>query len=71
MDARNDSFDAILARTRERARREKLHREIGALERKLERIGANPQGLRHERAWRLNSKIKRLRAKLLQPELML
>ena len=67
----SDSIDTILSRTRERVRRERLHRQIGALERKLEKIGPNPRGLRRDRAWRLNSKIKRLKHQLDQPELML
>lgn len=64
-------FDSIMARGRENKRRAKLHAQIGALESKLERIGPNPIGLRRDRAWRLLSKVKRLRAQLAQPSLPL
>lgn len=66
-----ESLDAIVRRVRERARREKLHRRIGAIERKLDKIGNPSTGLKRDRAWRLTSMLKRLRLELAQPELFL
>ena len=66
-----DSFETILARTRERVRRESLHRQIGALEGKLEKIGPSPIGLRRNRYFKLLSKLRRLKGQLAQPELFL
>lgn len=66
-----ESLDAIVRRVRERARREKLHRRIGALEHKLEKLGNPSTMLKREHAWRLTSMLKRLRAELAQPELFL
>lgn len=67
----SDDLQTILARTRERARRQRLHAQIGALEAKLERIGNPSTFFKRERVYRLNSKLKRLRAQLMQPELFL
>lgn len=64
-------METILARTCERVRRERLHRQIGALEGKLEKIGPSPVGLRRDRAFKLLSKLKRLKGQLAHPELPL
>ena len=52
-------------------RRERLHRQIGALESKLERVTCARKFNWQNRAYRLNSKLRRLRGELAQPELML
>lgn len=62
-------LNTILARTRENARRQRLHRQIAALESKLEKLGSPSTMLKRNRAYRLTSKLKRLRAELQQPEL--
>jgi hypothetical protein len=73
-DRNRDSIDRILARTRERVRRKKLEGQLERQERKLDslgRIGPTTPMLRRGRAFRLMSQIKKLRAQLAQPELLL
>lgn len=60
---------ALLQRDRERMRRARLQRQIDALERKLDKIGPHPVGLARDRAFKLVSKVKRLKGELLQPVL--
>lgn len=66
-----DDFDVLTRRVKERARRERLHREIGALKAKYQKVTEQQRFNWRERAWRLNSKILRLEAELRQPELLL
>jgi hypothetical protein len=66
-----EDFDTLTRRVKERARREKLHREIGALEAKCDRIADKQLFNWRARVWKLMSKIKRLKAQLAQPELFL
>ena len=56
----NVPADNSLSRVRERQRRAKLHRQIGALETRLKRIGPAPRFIDRQRAWKLLSKIRRL-----------
>lgn len=58
-------------RVKEQARRERLHRQIRAVEAKLYKLGNPSTMLQRERVWRLTSKLKRLRWQLAQPELFL
>jgi hypothetical protein len=67
----SESFESLTRRVKERARREKLHRQIGALETKLAKLGEPLTMMKRDRAYRLNSKLKRLRAELAQRELFL
>lgn len=70
-EATTSDLDTLLARTRESKRRERLHRQIGALEAKLKKIGPNPAFLDRQRGFRLMSKLRRLERELAQPELPL
>jgi hypothetical protein len=66
-----DTAGAPALTDRERARRARLHRTIEALSAKLDTMGS-PVTARERRKWfRLRSKIRRLHAKLAQPELPL
>lgn len=65
------SFDELARRVKERARREKLHREIGALKTKSDKIASQQRFNWRARVWKLTSKIKRLEAQMRQPELFL
>jgi hypothetical protein len=65
------SFEELTRRVKERARRERLHREIGALRTKHEKVTTQQRFNWRERSWRLMSKIKRLEGDLRQPELFL
>lgn len=67
----SESFETLVRRVKERARRERLHREIGALETKLSKVIAAKRFNWNARAWKMTSKLKRLRAQLAQPELFL
>lgn len=65
----SDDINTILARTREKVRRQRLHRQIGAIDTRLEKLG-NPQStLRKNRIYRLLSKKRRLERELAQPGL--
>jgi hypothetical protein len=67
-----DTIDGLIARSRERKRRDHLQWEIERLERKLDKIGPNPIGqLTRNRAYRLIGEVKRLKGQLAQPELLL
>ena len=70
-EATLEDLETLLARTRETKRRERLHRQIGALEAKLAKIGPNPQFLARQRAYRLMSKKRRLEWELRCPVLPL
>ena len=61
----------ILAQSSETRRREKLHRQIGALEGKLARLQPAYLPRDREKAWKLVAKIKRLEYALRQPMLPL
>ena len=65
------SFEELTRRVKERARREKLHREIGALKTKCDKIARQQKFNWRARVWKLTSKIKRLEGELRQPELFL
>jgi hypothetical protein len=65
------TFDELARRVKERARREKLHREIGALRTKCDKIASQQRLNWRARVWKLTSKIKRLEGELRQPELFL
>jgi hypothetical protein len=65
------TFDELARRVKERARREKLHREIGALKTKCDKIATQQRFNWRERVWKLTSKIKRLEGELRQPSLFL
>jgi hypothetical protein len=65
------TFDELARRVKERARREKLHREIGALKTKCDKIASQQRFNWRARVWKLTSKIKRLEGELRQPELFL
>jgi hypothetical protein len=65
------TFDELARRVKERARRERLHREIGALRTKHAKVIEQQRFNWRARSWRLLSKIKRLEAQLVQPELFL
>lgn len=65
------SFDELTRRVKERARRERLHREIGALRTKCEKVEIQKRFNWRARVWKLTSKIKRLEGELRQPELFL
>jgi hypothetical protein len=67
----SEPVETIVRRVRERARRERLHREIGALESKLAKVIDHKRFNWNARAWKMTSKLKRLRAQLAQPELFL
>jgi hypothetical protein len=67
----SESFETLVRRVKERARREKLHREIGALETKLSKVIDAKRFNWNARAWRMTSKLKRLRAQLAQGDLFL
>ena len=67
----NETIDALLARGRERKRRERLHRQIGALDAKRIKVAREQRFNWRGRVWRLTSTIKRLEAELVQPELPL
>lgn len=67
----NEDFETLTRRVKERARREQLHREIGALKSKCDKICTQQKFNWRARAWKLTSKIKRLEAQLAQPELFL
>ena len=66
-----EALDSIVRRVKERARRARLHRQIAAIEKKLDKVGPNPQFLLRDRAYRLMSKLKRLQRELAQPELFI
>lgn len=66
-----EDFETLTRRVKERARRERLHREIGALETKLKKVTDQKRFNWNARAWKMLSKLKRLRAQLAQPELFL
>jgi hypothetical protein len=66
-----ESFESLTRRIKERARREKLHRQIGALNTKYDKVIAQRRFNWQARGWLLLSKIKRLEAELAQPELFL
>jgi hypothetical protein len=66
-----EEIGSLVRRVKEAKRRERLHRQIGALDSKLDKIG-NPVGqLARNRVYRLTSKLKRLKGELAQPELFL
>ena len=65
------TFDELARRVKERARREKLHREIGALRSKCDKIATEQRFNWRARGWKLISKINRLEVQLRQPELFL
>lgn len=67
----SESLEPIVRRVKERARRERLHREIGALTTKLEKVTEQQRFNWRARVWKMTSKIKRLEAELRQPELFL
>jgi len=69
--APKDVLDRILAMTRENLRREKLHRQIGALEATLARTIARGKDRTGRGTYRLRSKITRLKYLLDQQELNL
>jgi hypothetical protein len=66
-----EAIDTILRRTKERVRRERLHREIGALKTKRDKVALAQRFNWRARVWKLTSKIKRLEAQLGQLELFL
>lgn len=66
-----ESFEVLTLRVKESARRERLHREIGALRTKHQKVCDQQKFNWRARAWKLLSKIKRLEAQLVQPELFL
>jgi hypothetical protein len=67
----DESFETLTRRVKERARREKLHREIGALKTKCDTVTSAQRFNWRARVCKMTSKIKRLEAELLQPELFL
>lgn len=71
MAAESEAIVTLTRRVKERARREKLHREIGALKTKCDTICAQQRFNWRARVWKLTSKIKRLEAELREPELFL
>jgi hypothetical protein len=66
-----EDFVTLTRRVKERARREKLHREIGALKTRCDKIASQQRFNWRARVWKLTSKIKRLEGELRQPELFL
>jgi hypothetical protein len=67
----SESFYVLTRRVKERARRERLHREIGALKTKCDKVASAQRFNWRARVWKMTSKIKRLEAELRQPELFL
>jgi BMFP domain-containing protein YqiC len=61
----------IIERSSETRRREKLHRQIGALESKLAQLQPQYLPRDREKVWKLVAKVKRLEAELRQPMLPL
>jgi hypothetical protein len=66
-----ESFEELTRRVKERARRERLHREIGALKTKLAKVLEQRRFNWYVRSRKLLSKIKRLEGDLRQPSLFL
>ncbi|MGO9798860.1 MAG: hypothetical protein ACLPQ0_05315 [Candidatus Binatus sp.] len=66
-----DAIKNLVARHREARRRAAIESLISRIERKLDRIGPNPCGLRRDRAFRLVAQVQKLRGELAQPELLL
>ena len=66
-----ESFEVLTRRVKERARREKLHRRIGALEARRKKVIEQKRFNWYERSFRILGTIRRLEAELRQPELFL
>jgi hypothetical protein len=66
-----ESFEELTRRVKERARRERLHREIGALKTKHAKVIEQRRFNWYARSCKLASKVRRLEADLVQPGLFL
>lgn len=66
-----ESFEELTRRVAERARRERLHREIGALKTKLAKVLKQRRFNWYVRSRKLVSKIRRLEGDLRQPSLLI
>lgn len=71
MESDTMTMGALLRSTRDTKRRERLHRQIGALEAKRTYLIFHKPSKWNDRVWRLTSKIKRLESELRQPVLFM